>query len=710
MEMMTVKLLIQLVRSTAVVSNRKLHQPIFSHDKGSSVFKKFNVSTPPNVADPNIEKIPAPLQPLVRNQGELICQLTEPGACELVKKAAAELKAWTNVLEDSFDLARMKNLLIRQFFFNNSLTSYDGFSGQLDFGPMGCFMKDNILEAWEKFFILQEQMQLVESSVFTPERVFRASGHLDKHIELLVMDEELGERFEVNHLIKAHLKKIMADEKTTAEVKLGCKDVYLKLDGMTKDEITAVLRRFKMKSPVNGNNLSKPFESNLKYTAFVASTGYVPGYLSPELALGMFVNFKGLLESNQSKLPFAAAQMGRCFRHDISPGSGLIRYREFNTAVFEHFCDPNDKSHPDIDQVRDVRVLLYSSCHQVDGKTAEYKTIGEAVDDRIIANETLAYYMARTQMYMVKIGVDPKKLRFRQHISKEMAQFAFDCWHAECLTSYGWIECVGCADRSDYDLSRYTKATGVSLVSTRSLPEPRTVDVVRLESLKDAVCNAFKTEAEDIMEHLAKMDATAVGAAEELLTATGEFHLELNGSSYRLTSDMVQVKRYQETQHVEEFFPNVIEASFDIDRIMNTVLEHNFRVRSDDDQKTYFSLPPIIAPLKCSVLSMSSNPELAPFVRQLVRDLTRVDVSHKKYDFSGSIEQHHALMDEISIPYSITIDLNSLKEPYTATLRERDSTHQVRIPISEIAGVVHDLSCSKISWTEVEQKYPKFQQ
>jgi glycyl-tRNA synthetase len=116
-----------------------------------------------------------------------------------------------------------------------------------------------------------------------------------------------------------------------------------------------------------------------------------------------------------------------------------------------------------------------------------------------------------------------------------------------------------------------------------------------LESLKDAVCNAFKTEAEDIMEHLAKMDATAVGAAEELLTATGEFHLELNGSSYRLNSDMVQVKRYQETQHVEEFFPNVIEASFDIDRIMNTVLEHNFRVRSDDDQKTVISFHTVSA-------------------------------------------------------------------------------------------------------------------
>jgi len=88
------------------------------------------------------------------------------------------------------------------------------------------------------------------------------------------------------------------------------------------------------------------------------------------------------------------------------------------------------------------------------------------------------------------------------------------------------------------------------------------------------------------MEHLAKMDAKAVEAAEESLKANGEFHLELNGSSYRLTPDMVQVKRCQETLHVEEFVPNVIEPSFGIGRIMYAIFEHNFRVRSDDDQKT----------------------------------------------------------------------------------------------------------------------------
>jgi len=527
---------------------------------------------------------------------------------------------------------------------------------------------------------------------------------------LMVKDEKTGECFRLDHLIKAHLEKVKADKKTTAEVRLECEDIVIKLDGMTKDEMGAVLRRFEMKAPLSGNDLSDPMEFNLMFSTYIGPTGLVKGYLRPETAQGIFVNFKRLLEFNQSKLPFAAAQIGNSFRNEISPRSGLIRVREFTMAEIEHFCDPSDKSHPKFDQVRDVRVLLYSACNQMDGKAAEYKTIGEAVDGRIIANETLAYFMARIQMYMVKIGVDPKKLRFRQHMGNEMAHYACDCWDAECLTSYGWIECVGCADRSAYDLSQHTKATGVSLVATRRLPEPKTIDVVRLESQKGAVGKAFKKEAKDIMEHLAKMDAKAVEAAEESLKANGEFHLELNGSSYRLTPDMVQVKRCQETLHVEEFVPNVIEPSFGIGRIMYAIFEHNFRVRSDDDQKTYFSLPPIIAPLKCSVLPLSSKPEFTPFVRQLSRDLTQVDVSHKVDDSSGSIGRRYARTDEIAIPFGITIDFDSLKEPYSATLRERDSTHQVRIPLSEIASVVRDLSYGKSTWTEVEQKYPKFEQ
>lgn len=43
-------------------------------------------------------------------------------------------------------------------------------------------------------------------------------------------------------------------------------------------------------------------------------------------------------------------------------------------------------------------------------------------------------------------------VRFRQHMKDEMAHYASDCWDAEIEMASGWVECVGCADRSAYDL------------------------------------------------------------------------------------------------------------------------------------------------------------------------------------------------------------------------------------------------------------------
>jgi glycyl-tRNA synthetase len=90
--------------------------------------------------------------------------------------------------------------------------------------------------------------------------------------------------------------------------------------------------------------------------------------------------------------------------------------------------------------------------------------------------------------------------------------------------------------------------------------------------------------------------------------------------------------------------------------------------------------------------------------------LTSVDVSHKVDDSSGSIGRRYARTDEIAIPYGITIDFDTLKEPNSVTLRERDSMGQVRIPLADIAEVVRQLAYGKIQWSDVEAKYPKFEQ
>ncbi|XP_046395890.1 glycine--tRNA ligase [Ischnura elegans] len=681
---------------------------------------KLNIPTY-TMADPKIEEILAPLRAAVKEQGDLVRTLKANGAPELdVKKAVAELKVRKKTLEDkeislapssaSFDRARMEDLLKRRFFYDQSFAIYGGITGQYDFGPMGCALKANILNAWRKFFILEEQMLEVDCSILTPEPVLKASGHVDRFADLMVKDTGNGECFRLDHLIKAHLEKLAADKKTKNETKEECQDIIVRLDGMTKDEMSAVMSKFSILSPLTGNKLTEPIEFNLMFGTQIGPSGLVKGFLRPETAQGIFVNFKRLLEFNQGKLPFAAAQIGNSFRNEISPRSGLIRVREFTMAEIEHFCDPSDKDHPKFESIRNVKLQLYSACNQMDGKSAVAVPIGDAVDQGLVANQTLGYYMARIHLFLTKIGIDPTKLRFRQHMGNEMAHYACDCWDAECLTSYGWVECVGCADRSAYDLTQHSKATGVRLAAEKKLEQPRVVDVVEPAPNKGVLGKAFRKEAKVVIEALERMEPEKVEELEKIMAEKGSYIFSANGSDYELTKDMVSVKRYQKTLHVEEIVPSVVEPSFGVGRVMYALFEHNFRTREDDEQRTFFSLPPVIAPLKCSVLPLSNNPQFNPFIKKLSEELTRVDVSHRVDDSSGSIGRRYARTDEVAIPFGITVDFDSLKEPHSATLRERDSTGQVRIPLDKLPSVVSDLSNEKTTWSEVEKKYPKFEQ
>lgn len=76
-----------------------------------------------------------------------------------------------------------------------------------------------------------------------------------------------------------------------------------------------------------------------------------------------------------------------------------------------------------------------------------------------------------------------------------------------------------------------------------------------------------------------------------------------------------------------------------------------------------------------------------PWTLFLADALTRLDVSHKVDDSSGSIGRRYARTDEIGIPFGITVDFDTVrKSPPSATLRERDSTKQIRAEVRPRCG------------------------
>uniref|UniRef100_UPI0037E9880B glycine--tRNA ligase-like n=1 Tax=Semicossyphus pulcher TaxID=241346 RepID=UPI0037E9880B len=668
-----------------------------------------------------MEEVLAPLREAVREQGDLVHQLKEKGATEQeMNKAVAELKARKKILEakelalqpkdDTVDRVKMEDTLKRRFFYDQAFAIYGGVSGLYDFGPVGCALKNNILQVWRQHFIQEEQILEIDCTMLTPEPVLKTSGHVDKFADYMVKDAKTGECYRADHLLKAHLKKLMSDEKCTTETKAEMEDVITQMDNYTQQELSDLFVKYNVKSPSTGNDLTAPISFNLMFQTSIGPGGNMPGYLRPETAQGMFLNFKRLLEFNQGKLPFGAAQIGNSFRNEISPRSGLIRVREFTMAEIEHFVDPNDKVHPKFSNVADLEILLFSSKAQTSGQSAQIMRLGDAVEQGVINNSVLGYYIGRIYLYLIKAGLSKDKVRFRQHMENEMAHYACDCWDAESKTSYGWIEIVGCADRSCYDLSCHSRATKVPLVAEKPLKEPKVVNVVQFEPKRGPIGTTFKKDAKLVLDFLAVCDECYITDQEKLLNEKGEFSFETEGQTFKLTKDMVSVKRFQKTLHVEEIVPNVIEPSFGIGRIMYSIFEHSFRVRQGDEQRTYFSFPATVAPYKCSILPLSQNQEFVPFVQQLSEAMTKNGVSHKVDDSSGSIGRRYARSDEIGVAFGITIDFDTVKKtPHTATLRDRDSMRQIRAEVSELPGVVRDLANGTLMWAEVEKKYPIFE-
>ena len=145
----------------------------------------------------------------------------------------------------------------------------------------------------------------------------------------------------------------------------------------------------------------------------------------------------------------------------------MIRLREFNMAELEYFIDPEVEPNHDFSIWTD-NVMLKSE------EAGEIKTtLGEAVTNGIIRHPTVGYFMAWTMDFLSKVGINSEHLRFRQHESDEMAHYAQDCWDAEILGSYGWVECVGIAHRGCYDLSAHEEATGQKLRAWRTFSEPK---------------------------------------------------------------------------------------------------------------------------------------------------------------------------------------------------------------------------------------------
>ncbi|XVF08586.1 hypothetical protein REPUB_Repub07fG0016100 [Reevesia pubescens] len=598
------------------------------------------------------------------------------------------------------------NTLERRLFYVPSFKIYGGVAGLYDYGPPGCAVKSNVLAFWRQHFVLEENMLEVDCPCVTPEIVLKASGHVDKFTDLMVKDEKTGTCYRADHLLKDFCKdKLEKDINITADKAAELKHVLAVLDDLSAEELGEKIKEYGIVAPDTKNPLSDPYPFNLMFQTSIGPSGLSPGFMRPETAQGIFVNFKDLYYYNGNKLPFAAAQIGQAFRNEISPRQGLLRVREFTLAEIEHFVDPDDKSHPKFSEVSNLEFLMFPREKQVSGQPAQRIRLGQAVSEGIVNNETLGYFIGRVYLFLTYLGIDKDRLRFRQHLANEMAHYAADCWDAEIECSYGWIECVGIADRSAYDLGAHTDKSGVLLVAHEKFAEPREVEKLVIAPVKKELGLAFKVDQRMVCEALEVMSEKEAMEMKANLESKGEmeFHVCTLAKDVTIKKNMVTISKEKKKEHQRVFTPSVIEPSFGIGRIIYCLYEHSFFTRpskTGDEQLNVFRFPPLVAPIKCTVFPLVQNQQYEEVAKYIAQMLTAAGISYK-IDMTGtSIGKRYARTDELGVPFAITVDSTS-----SVTIRERDSKVQIRVNVEEVASVVKEVTEGQSTWNDMLSKY-----
>ncbi len=554
-------------------------------------------------------------------------------------------------------------MLIRRGFFWQSFEIYGGMAGFVDYGPLGNGLRRKIEDIWRKYFVVNEKAVEIDTPTVAVEEVFIASGHVSCFTDVAIECESCGRVFRADHYIKDVL-----DIEVEPSIEM----------------VKEIIETYDLRCTCGGR-FKEPFHFNLMFSTTIGPGKGKRGYLRPETAQGMFIDFKRLLEYFRHKLPFGVAQIGRAYRNEISPRQGVIRLREFNQAELEYFVHPNEKTHPNFKKYADVVVRLldkYDVLHEI--------TLKEAVEKGIICHELMAYFIGKTREFLLEIGIDENKLRFRQHKDDEKAHYAIDCWDAEVLTSYGWIEIVGIADRTDYDLKNHMKHSGEDLRVFVQFKEPIRVKKLKVIPNMKKLGPTFRQKAKKIAEELSKVEVS--GNVDSIV-------VNVDGEEIEVSKEFFDIKEVEEEVHGEKVIPHVIEPSFGLDRITYAVLEHSFdKDVVDGEERRVLRLKRWVAPVQVAVLPLLSKEPFISYSLKLVEMLRNAGI-YTEYDDSGSIGRRYRRFDEIGTPFCITVDHQTFEDD-TVTIRDRDTTRQVRVKVDELVGVVKELLSSDKDITE----------
>src|ERR671927_884819 len=136
-----------------------------------------------------------------------------------------------------------------------------------------------------------------------------------------------------------------------------------------------------------------------------------------------------------------------------------------------------------------------------------------------------------------------------------------------------------------------------------------------------------------------------------------------------------------------KILPHIFELSMGIDRSIYAILEHSYLEDMEHDDRVVLKLKPYLAPVLVGVLPLMAKQGLDEKAWKIYSNLKKdFDLF---YDQSGSIGRRYRRLEEIGVPFAVTIDKQTMEDD-TITVRHRDTMQQIRVKTSELQQFFHD--------------------
>lgn len=282
---------------------------------------------------------------------------------------------------------------------------YGGLANTWDYGPLGVELRNNIKQAWWRTFVHQRQDIVgIDGGILMNPRVWEASGHVDEFNDPLIDCRECRGRFRADTLVE--------DALSTS------------VEGLPVVEIDRIIRESNVACPTCGKSSWTPVRAfNMMFRTQIGPVdeSATTVYLRPETAQSIFMQYKNVMQSSRSRIPFGIAQIGKAFRNEITPGNFIFRVLELEQMEIEYFVE-EDEWQTSFDQ-----------------------------------------WMSDQKAFLLSLGIKDEHLRAREHTADELSHYSKRTVDYEYLFPFGWKELTGLAYRYDFDLNRHQEVSGVDM-------------------------------------------------------------------------------------------------------------------------------------------------------------------------------------------------------------------------------------------------------